>query len=77
MFAYLREFFKSKLATAVNNYISVEDQYNRAADLLIEQIAKLEKRHVTSITDEKGLIALASEMNSAATSKERDIIHLR
>ncbi|WCZ66424.1 hypothetical protein [Yersinia phage MHG19] len=77
MFAKIREFFKSKVATAVNNNISVEDQYNRAADLLIEQIAKLQKRHVTSITEEKRLKALAAEKNEAAKSKERDIIHLR
>lgn len=51
MFKKIAAFVKTKLSVAVQNSLTVEEQYHAAADELIKKIFELKKRHVTIGTE--------------------------
>lgn len=69
----LVEFIRTKLGTAMAKNLTVEEQYNAAADKLITQIKELKTASVKSIDEEKRIRELVIEKNKQAASKEREI----
>lgn len=67
------EFVRTKIATFTKKNISVEDQYTKAAELVISQITKLETAHVKSVSEETRLRKLASDKATDASRKDDEI----
>lgn len=69
----LVEFIRSKLGTAMAKNLSVEDQYTKAANTLIDKITELQTVHIKSVNEEKRIRSLANDKDQLAASKEREI----
>ena len=67
------EFIRAKLGTFVARNTSIEDQYVKAADSIIDEIHKLRTRHVTATREIKAKRDLADENDAKAESKEKEI----
>lgn len=72
----LLTFISTKLGTFISRNTTIEDQYTKAANRIIDQIDQLRKRFVTAGTQRADLLALASVKDSSADSKEREIKHI-
>ncbi|UYD57487.1 hypothetical protein OFDDKENP_00111 [Aeromonas phage B614] len=69
----IANFIRTKIGTFVKKNTSVEDQYTKAADHVINQITKLETAHVKSVNEEKRLRRLAKEKEIEAIRKDDEI----
>lgn len=72
-FKNIAEFVRTKIATFTKKNISVEDQYTKAADLVISQITKLETAFIKSNSEESRLRKLADEKQNDAVRKDDEI----
>lgn len=67
------EFIRSKLGTAMERNISIEDRYTEAANTIIDKITELRNKNVLSINEEKRLRDMAADKDRLADSREREI----
>ena len=72
----LVEFIRAKLGTFVARNTTIEDQYTRAANSIIDEIHKLRTRFVTAEREIKAKRDLAAENDAKAESKEKEIRHI-
>ncbi|AHY25112.1 hypothetical protein AVV36_gp150 [Pectobacterium bacteriophage PM2] len=72
----IAEFIRVKFGSFVARNVTVEDQYTKAANLLIDKITMLRTSHVKSINEEKRIRRLAEEKTALAESKEKEIRRL-
>ena len=67
------EFIRAKLFSAMENNLTVEQQYSAAASKLIDKITQLKTAHEKSKNEEVRVRRLAKEKEASAEKKEKEI----